>query len=131
MNPQELLYAETHEWVAVADAEGGKVATVGISDFAVESLTDLVYIQFSKSAGDAVAAGDTFGEVESVKAVSDLYCPVSGEVVAVHDKLADKLETLSDDPFGEGWMVKLKITDESALAKLMDYDAYKKMCAEQ
>ncbi|MDA7977409.1 MAG: glycine cleavage system protein GcvH [Pirellulales bacterium] len=131
MNPQELLYAETHEWVAVAEEGGAKVATVGISDFAVEALTDLVYIQFSKSGGDSVSAGDAFGEVESVKAVSDLYSPVTGEVVAVHDKLADKLETLGDDPFGEGWMLKVKIADESSLGKLMDYDAYKKMCAEQ
>ena len=131
MNPQELLYAETHEWVAVADEDGGKVATIGISDFAVEALTDLVYIQFSTGAGESVSAGQEFGEVESVKAVSNLYSPVTGDVVSVHDKLADKLETLSDDPFGEGWMIKIKISDESSLGKLMDYDAYKKMCAEQ
>lgn len=130
MNPQELLYAETHEWVSLRDENGAKIATIGISDYAVESLTDLVYIQFSKAKGDAVSAGQTFGEVESVKAVSDLYSPVTGEVVAIHDKLADKLETLSEDPFGEGWMIKVKVSDETSLQKLMDHTTYRKQCAE-
>jgi len=81
--------------------------------------------------GSQLTAGDTFGEIESVKAVSDLYCPVDGEVVEVNTQIVDKLDTLADDPYGAGWLVKIKITDESGLATLMDYVAYKKQCEEE
>ncbi len=131
MKPEQLLYAETHEWVSVeTDENGTKVATVGLSAFAVEALTDLVFIELPE-VGRQVAAGDSFGEVESVKAVSDIYCPVSGEVVAVNDALTDALQKLADDPFGEGWIAKVKITDESSLANLADHAAYQKQCAEE
>ena len=130
VNPEDLLYCETHEWVHVAEADGSKVATVGISAFAVEQLTDLVYIELP-SVGTQVTAGSEFGEVESVKAVSSLYSPVDGEIVDVHSALKDQLEGLGDDPYGNGWMIKIKISDEVGLSKLMDYAAYQKQCAEE
>ena len=130
MNPEQLLYAKTHEWIAVEETDGGKVATVGISKHAVEALTDLVFIELPKP-GAAVDAEQAFCEVESVKAVSDVYSPVAGEVVDVNAPLADALEKLSDDPYGEGWIAKVRITDESGLAALMDHAAYEKMCAEE
>lgn len=130
MKPEQLLFAKTHEWVHVEpDASGAKIATVGISAFALEALTDLVYIELPK-VGREVKAGQPFGEVESVKAVSDLYSPVDGTVVAVHDALAGELESLGADPYGNGWIVKIKLSDETALAELLDYPAYQKQCAE-
>ena len=126
MKPEELLYAKTHEWVHVQ----GKVATVGISAFAVEALTDLVYMQLP-AVGAKVKAGQSFGEIESVKAVSDLYSPVDGEVTEVNSALANKLETLNTDPYGAGWMLKVKLSDEAALKNLMNHAAYQKMCAEE
>jgi glycine cleavage system H protein len=123
MDPQALKYAKSHEWIHVE----GETATVGITDFAVKALTDLVYIDLP-DVGTQVVAGETFGEVESVKAVSDLYAPVSGEVVEVNSSLADDLDALSEDPFGRGWMIKLKISDSAALDRLMDRAAYEKHC---
>jgi glycine cleavage system H protein len=128
MNPKDLLYAETHEWVRVSDEGGRKVATVGITAFALEQLTDLVHMVLP-SVGTQLAAGQPFGEVESVKAVSDLYSPVDGEVIGVHSDLTNKLETLASDPYREGWMIKVALRDESALKKLMDAAAYEKQCA--
>jgi glycine cleavage system H protein len=128
MNPQDLLYAETHEWVRVTPEGGRKVATVGITAFALEQLTDLVHMVLPK-VGAKVQAGQPFGEVESVKAVSDLYSPVDGEVVAVHNDLLNKLESLGSDPYQEGWMIKVALSDESSLKKLMDAAAYEKQCA--
>lgn len=131
MSPEQLLYAKTHEWVHVdSDPSGAKVATVGISAFAVEALTDLVYMELPK-VGRSLTACESFGEIESVKAVSDLYSPVSGEVVAVNEALPNKLETLSTDPYGEGWVIKVKLSDESSLKNLMNYQAYQKQCAEE
>jgi glycine cleavage system H protein len=130
VNPENLLFAKTHEWVAVAEEGGQKVATVGLTKFAVEALTDLVFIELPK-VGRQVKAEESFCEVESVKAVSDVYAPVTGEVVAVNESLPDNLETLSRDPYGEGWIARIKITDDNALAKLMDHAAYQKQCAEE
>ncbi len=130
MSPEELLYAETHEWAHVAEQDGGKTATVGISAFAIEALTDLVYMQLPE-VGRQLKAGESFGEIESVKAVSDLYSPVAGEVVAVNTSLPDNLENLNDDPYGVGWLIEIKISDESGLSKLMDYAAYQRQCAEE
>lgn len=107
-----------------------KVATVGISAFAVEQLTDLVYMELP-SVGTPVEAGSEFGEVESVKAVSPLYSPVTGEIIDVNSGLPDSLETLNSDPYNAGWILKVKITDESSLGKLLDYAAYQKQCAEE
>jgi glycine cleavage system H protein len=130
VNPENLLFAKTHEWVAIADEGGRQIATVGLTAFAVEALTDLVFIELPK-VGRQVKAEESFCEVESVKAVSDVYAPVTGEVIAVNETLPDNLETLSRDPYGEGWIARIKITDDNALAKLMDHAAYQKQCAEE
>jgi glycine cleavage system H protein len=124
-----LLYAETHEWVDVAEEGGQKIATIGISDFAIEQLNDLVYMDLPE-VGKTVGAGDEFGEVESVKAVSPLYSPVGGEIIEVHEDLPDNLDNLNEDPYDFGWIIKIKVDDESALGSLMDHAAYQKQCAE-
>lgn len=128
--PEELLYSETHEWIRVEQVDGGKVATVGISAFAIEQLTDLVYMELPE-VGRSVTAGSEFGEVESVKAVSPLYSPVDGEVVAVNSELPDRLETLGQDPYGAGWLIRVRLSDEQALAKLMNFATYQKQCADE
>jgi glycine cleavage system H protein len=130
VKPDSLLFAKTHEWVAIASEGGQKVATVGLTAFAVEALTDLVFIELPK-VGRQVKAEQSFCEVESVKAVSDVYAPVSGEVIAVNESLADKLELLSGDPYGEGWIARIKVTDDTGLKNLMDHAAYQKQCAEE
>jgi len=130
VNPDDLRYTETHEWVRIEKTPSGKLATVGITAFATELLTDLVHIDLP-AVGAAVKAGQPFGEVESVKSVSDLNSPVEGEVVEVNDAITDQLETVSDDPFGEGWLIKVKLADDSALQKLMDRAAYEAQCREQ
>ncbi len=129
MNHEELLYAETHEWLHLTEQDGDKIATIGISAFAVEALTDLVYIQLPE-VGQKVSVGKSFGEVESVKAVSDLYSPIEGEVIEVNESLANDLEALSTDPYGKGWVAKIKLTDEGGLANLMDIDSYRKQCSD-
>lgn len=129
VDPQKLLYSETHEWTALEDQNGHKVATVGITAFAVEQLTDIVFLELPK-VGSQLKSGAEFGEVESVKAVSPLYSPVDGEVVEVNAGLPDALEQLSQDPFGAGWIMKVRVGDESSLSRLMDYAAYQKQCAE-
>ncbi len=131
MTPEQLLYAKSHEWVHVeADSSGGKIATVGISAFALEALTDLVYIELPE-VGRRVEAGKPFGEIESVKAVSDLFSPVDGEIVEVNTAAADNLEHLADDPYEAGWLVKIRIADESGLSELLDHAAYQKQCDEE
>jgi len=127
---EELLYADTHEWVLVEDQDAAKIATVGISKFAVEQLTDLVYIELP-SVGTETQSGKEFGEVESVKAVSPLYSPVDGEVVEVNESLKDALETLNDDAYDGGWMIKVRLSDEASLSKLLDHAAYEKQCADE
>ena len=130
MNPEQLLFAKTHEWARLEELEGQKVATVGISAFAVEQLTDLVFMELPEL-GREVKAGESFGEIESVKAVSDLYSPVTGEVVEVNSSLPDSLETLNSDPYDAGWIAKVKVTDDAGLEELMDYPTYQKQCAEE
>jgi glycine cleavage system H protein len=124
MDPKSLKYARSHEWLALA----GDTATVGITDFAIRQLTDLVHIELPRT-GRTVRAGEPFGEVESVKAVSDLYAPAAGEIVAVNDALADDLGLLSDDPFGRGWIVKIRVSDPQSLDGLLDRSAYEAHCA--
>jgi glycine cleavage system H protein len=126
VKPENLKYAKTHEWVAV----DGDVATMGISAFAVEALTDLVFIELPK-VGAKVEAEQPFCEVESVKAVSDVYAPVTGEVVAVNTTLPENLEILSTDPYEKGWIAKIKISDDANLSKLLSHAAYEKQCAEE
>jgi glycine cleavage system H protein len=130
MTPSDLLYAETHEWVRLSEEGGRKVATIGITDVAVEQLTDLVHMVLPP-VGTKVVAGQPFGEVESVKAVSDLYSPVDGEVIAVNTELPQHLELLSSDPYQQGWMIKVALSDEAALSKLMDAATYEKQCASE
>ena len=130
MKLEELLYADTHEWVLVEDQDAAKIAPVGISKFAVEQLTDLVYIELP-SVGTETQSGKEFGEVESVKAVSPLYSPVDGEVVEVNESLKDALETLNDDAYDGGWMIKVRLSDEASLSKLLDHAAYEKQCADE
>jgi glycine cleavage system H protein len=131
VNPQQLLYSETHEWVRVEKAAGGsQIAVVGLTAFALENLTDLVYLNLPEI-GRRVEAGKPFGEIESVKAVSDLYSPVDGEIVEVNAALADQLDRLAQDPYDAGWMVKIRISDPSGLANLKDYAAYQQQCQEE
>lgn len=119
--PAELKYAPSHEWVRV----DGDVATVGITDHAQDALGDLVYVELP-DVGDTVAAQDEAGVVESVKAASDIYAPVSGEVIAVNDALTDSPEIINSDPYHDGWMYKIRMSDPAELEDLLlaeDYDA--------
>ncbi len=127
MTPEKYLFAESHEWANVADEGGDRVATVGISAHAVEALTDLVYMDLPE-VGDTVTFGESFGEVESVKATSDMFSPVDGEIIAVNSSLPDNLEVLNEDPWSQGWIIKVKLSSEESLGKLMDHAAYEKMC---
>ncbi len=129
MKPEELKYNPSHEWVGVTDEGGASIGTIGITSFALEQLTDLVYMALPK-VGQKVSAGQEFGEVESVKAVSPLYSPVSGEVVAVHSELVDRLDGMAGDPYGDGWIIKVKLADKSELDGLLSYDQYQKQCTE-
>jgi glycine cleavage system H protein len=117
-------YTKTHEWVAV----DGKEATVGITDFAQSQLGDVVFLELP-SAGRKLAARESFGVVESVKAASDLYSPVAGRIVAVNEKLASKPELINSDPYGEGWILKVELAGDLP-GDLMDEDDYKKATQE-
>ena len=124
MAPGHLKYAKTHEWLALA----GDVGTIGISDFAVKELTDLVYMGLP-SVGKKLSAGDVFGEIESVKAVSDLYAPVSGEVIEVNANIPNDLDLLSKDAFGKGWLIKMRLSNPAEASTLLDAAAYEQQCA--
>jgi len=126
MDPTSLRFSPTHEWVHL----DGNIATVGISKFAVDQLTDLIMIDLPP-VGKKLAAGKTFGEVESVKAVSDLYAPVSGEVVEVNPAVAKDVQVLAQEPFGDGWLIKLRVDNPEDVAGLLDHDAYERKVAEE
>lgn len=126
---KKLVYAATHEWVDVQGSRESRIATVGISAFAIEQLNDLVYMDLPQP-GRVLAAGEEFGEVESVKAVSPLYAPVSGEIVEVHSDLPENLDQLKDDPYDYGWILKIKLSGDAELGGLLDYETYQKQCAE-
>jgi glycine cleavage system H protein len=126
MDPKTLRFTPTHEWVHL----DGAVATVGISKFAVDQLTDLIMIDLP-SVGTKVSAGKSFGEVESVKAVSDLYAPVSGEVVEVNADVSNNVQLLADDPYEQGWLVKVRVEDASQVADLLDHEAYQRKVSEE
>ena len=123
MDASNVRFTKSHEWVRLE----GDVATIGISDFAVKQLTDLVYIELP-AVGKTFAAGEDFGVVESVKAASDLYAPMSGEVTAANTALEDDLAPLSDDPIGKGWMIQLKVSDPAEFDQLLDKAAYDRHC---
>ncbi|MFZ4718525.1 MAG: glycine cleavage system protein GcvH [Ilumatobacteraceae bacterium] len=122
--PQQLRYSSDHEWVAV----DGNRARVGITDYAQDALGDVVYVQVP-SVGASVSAGDSFGEVESTKSVSDVYAPVSGTVVAVNDSLGSSPELLNSDPYGAGWLCEIEVSDPSQLDSLLDAAAYEALIA--
>ena len=123
----DLKFAKTHEWVR-PEVDG--VLTVGVSSYAVKALTDLVFMQLP-AVGRKVKAGESFGEIESVKAVSDLYSPVSGEIVEVNTALPGKLETLGKDPYGEGWVVRIKADNPAEMDGLLDRAAYEALVGSQ
>jgi glycine cleavage system H protein len=115
--PEELEYTRSHEWVRTED----DTATIGITDYAQEELGDIVYVELPEQ-GDTFDAGDSFGSIESVKAVSDLYTPVGGEVVEVNEALNDSPEKINEDPYGDGWIVKLRVSEEGDLLSASDYE---------
>ena len=118
--PEGLRYSSDHEWVAV----DGRTARVGITDYAQDALGDVVYIDLPATGG-AVAAGSSFGEVESTKSVSELYAPVSGTIASVNDELADTPERLNEDPYGDGWICTIKVADASQVDELLDAEGYR------
>lgn len=128
MNPEQLLFAETHEWAHIEEQDGAKVATIGISANAVEALTDLVYMELPE-VGSSVEQGASFGEVESVKATSEMYSPVAGEIIAVNESLPDSLEILNEDPYVQGWIIKVKMTGDD-VGHLLNFADYQKQCDE-
>jgi glycine cleavage system H protein len=122
MYPSELKYDKEHEWVRIE----GDMAKVGITHFAQDQLGEVVYVDLP-AVGDTVASGDTFGEIESVKSVSELFSPVTGEVVSVNDELDAAPESINEDPYGSGWMIEVKMSDPSEAGGLMsaaDYEAF-------
>jgi glycine cleavage system H protein len=121
--PDGLKFAESDEWFKV----DGDTVTIGISDYAQDQLNDIVYVELP-DVGSTLEAGDSFGVVESVKAASDVYTAVGGEVIEVNSALEDEPEKVNEDPFGDGWIVKLKASDTSALDDLMDAKAYAEYC---
>ncbi len=118
--PAELKYTKEHEWIRVE----GEEAVVGITDYAQSQLGDIVFVE-CETVGDDLEAGDTFGTIEAVKTVSDLYLPVGGEVLEFNEGLEDEPELVNKDPYGKGWIVKIKINDEAELDGLLSADAYK------
>ncbi len=125
--PAGLFYSEEHEYLKPTDEDG--VYLVGVTDYAQGELGDVVFLELP-SEGDSFGAGDVFGTIEAVKAVSDLYAPVGGEVVEVNTTLDDDPALVNSDPYGDGWMVRLKVTDESELEDLLDDSGYTKLIGE-
>jgi glycine cleavage system H protein len=126
MRPKELRYAKTHEWVSI-DKD---IATTGLSDFAVQALSDLVYVDLPEVT-DLLEQGQPYAEVESVKAVSDVYAPMSGEIVEINAALADNLDAASKDPFGAGWLVRFRMSHPNEVENLMTAEQYDKFVAAQ
>ncbi|HEV3113826.1 MAG TPA: glycine cleavage system protein GcvH [Candidatus Binataceae bacterium] len=122
--PAGLRYSKEHEWVATEE----EVATIGITDYAQEQLGEIVYVELP-AVGDKISKDDAFGVVESVKAVSDIYAPVSGTVVEVNQELPESPEMINEDPYGDGWLVKVKVSDGSELDDLLDHDEYEELVA--
>ncbi|MBV6454706.1 MAG: Glycine cleavage system H protein [Bacteroidetes bacterium ADurb.Bin141] len=120
--PDNLKYTKEHEWIRVE----GETGIVGVTDFAQGELGDIVYVDIN-TVGESIAKDAVYGTVEAVKTVSDLFMPVDGEVLEVNGALQDKPDAVNSDPYGEGWMVKIKITNKSQLDELMSADAYKQM----
>ena len=121
--PADLLYTPSHEWLR-RDGAGSGEATVGITDFAQDQLGDVVYVDLP-AAGTAVEAGESCGEIESTKTVAELYAPVAGEVIAVNDELADAPELVNESPYGDGWLIRLRMADDAEAASLLDAAGYR------
>ncbi|MEK6601309.1 MAG: glycine cleavage system protein GcvH [Candidatus Binatota bacterium] len=117
--PEGIKYSKEHEWVLVED----HVAIIGITEYAQQELGDIVYVELPEI-GEKIVKDDPFGAVESVKAVSDIYAPVSGTVIEVNDALPDSPETINDDPYGDGWMIKVEMSDKDDLKDLMSAEEY-------
>lgn len=120
--PANLKYTKDHEWVKI----DGDIATIGITDFAQKELGDIVYVEVD-TVDEKMQIEDVFGTVEAVKTVSDLFLPLSGQIIEFNESLESEPEKVNSDPYGEGWMIKLKINDHSELENLMDNEAYKKL----
>src|SRR3989304_6346685 len=124
--PGGLKYTKEHEWVLVED----RIATIGITEYAQQELGDIVYVELPE-VGEKVVKDDPFGAVESVKAVSDVYAPVSGTVLEINDLLPDNPETINDDPYGDGWMIRVEMTDSDDLKDLMSAEEYAEYVEQQ
>jgi glycine cleavage system H protein len=124
-SPSDLRYTDSHEWVRLE----GNLATLGITQFAVNELTDITYVEL-KPAGTTVTAGDSIGEVESVKATSDIYTPAAGEIIEINEELSDDPSKVNEDPFAEGWLVRIRVDDASVIEAMMDAEAYDQKYAE-
>ncbi len=119
--PEGVKFSADHEWIKIE----GDTATIGISDYAQSELGDIVYVDIDSDLSE-ISVSETFGSIEAVKTVSDLYAPISGGVIEVNDRLEDEPELVNSDPFGEGWLIKIKIADASQLEKLLSGEDYKK-----
>lgn len=126
MYPEDCLYTKEHEWIKVK----GNIGVIGITDFAQESLGDIVFIDLPE-VGEKYDAGDPFGTVESVKAVSDIYTPVTGEVVEVNERLKEEPEKINEDPYGEAWLIKIKVTSPQELEGLLKAEEYAEYIKEE
>lgn len=120
--PEELKYTKDHEWARIE----GDVATIGITDFAQSELGDIVYVELPQ-VGDEIAQGESFGTIEAVKAVSDMFAPLSGEVVETNEKIVDNPEIINKEPYGEGWFIKIKISDPDEANNLLDKVQYEEL----
>ena len=126
MIPDDLKYSEEHEWIKVE----GKIATVGVTDYAQDQLGEIVYVELP-SEGEEFSKSDTFGSVESVKSVNDIYMPISGRIAEINDPLTDGPEIINEDPYGEGWMIKIEISDKNEVKALMSASEYKSYISEE
>ena len=125
--PKDLRYTDSDEWVRVE----GEEAAMGISDYAQEQLSDIVYVEYTVDVGDEVSKGDSVAAVESVKAAADVYSPINGTISAINEDLPDTPELINTDPYGEAWMVKFKMADSSEVDALKDPKAYEAYCEER
>ena len=125
--PTDYKYAESHEWAKL----DGAIVTIGLTDFAIHQLNDLTFVDLPE-AGDKVTKGESFGEIESVKAVSDLYSPITGEVIEVNDDVDDNdFKSMKDDPYGDGWLLKVKISEPKELEEMLDLETYEEQLDEE
>ena len=128
--PDDLFYTKDHEWARIEDRDGTKVATIGVTRYAVEQLGDVTQVDLPKE-GESVKQADVFGSVESVKAVSDLFAPVTGKILKVNSPLADSPEYVNEDPYDEGWMIQVAVSNAKELESLLDAEAYQTFLREQ